>query len=127
MQEMHLYEYAVIRAFPKVEREEFINVGVIIFCKREKFIKMLRHIDEQKWQIHQSELDVADLHNTLDAFEKICYGEKNCGILATLAVDERFRWLTAVRSTCLQTTRPHTGFCKNLDNTLQQLFKELVL
>ena len=127
MQGKHLYEYAVIRVLPRVEREEFINIGIILFSKREKFIRMLFHLDEQRLSLFSSELDVELLRETIFSFEKICDGIKDGGEIAQLDIPERFRWLTAVRSSCIQTSRPHPGFSENLDRTLEKLFKEMVL
>lgn len=127
MQEKHLYEYAVIRVVPRVEREEFFNVGVILFCKKAKYIRMRWLLDEDKLALFPSELDITDLRNTLYAFEEICNGTKNGGCIGVFDVPERFRWLTAVRSACVQTSRPHSGLSINLDKTFDRLFAELVL
>lgn len=127
MQGKHLYEYAVIRFVPRVEREEFINIGIILFSKRAGYLKARYHINEEKLRLFSSELDTESIHDNLSVFDKICSGNKEGGYIATLEVPERFRWLTAVRSTSIQTSRPHTGFTNNLDETLQQLFLEQVL
>ncbi|MEA5080750.1 MAG: DUF3037 domain-containing protein [Dysgonamonadaceae bacterium] len=126
MQEKYLYEYAVIRVLPKVERDEFINVGVILFSKRPKYIRMKYRLDINKFQLFHTELDWDLLSQTLRSFESICNGEDNNSSISKLEVDERFRWLTAERSTCLQTSVSQNGFSDNLDETLEQLFKELV-
>ena len=122
MQGKHLYEYAVIRLVPKVEREEFFNVGIILFSKRAKYIKALYKVDENKLNLFSSELDRESLFANLHVFDKIC-----SGTIAALDVPERFRWLTAVRSASIQTSRPHPGFSDDLDRTLEILFRELVL
>lgn len=127
MQEKHLYEYAVIRVLPKVEREEFINVGIILFSKRAKYIKVLYKIDENKLKMFSDDVDIEEIDSILKAFEKISSGSKVGGVIATFDVPERFRWLTAVRSSCIQTSRPHSGFSSDLDQTIQCLFQELVL
>lgn len=127
MQEKHLYEYAVIRVLPKVEREEFINVGIILFCKREKYLKLSYTIDEKKLSAFSHEIDVPFLKENLNSLDKICQGKKEGGNVALFEIPERFRWITAVKSSCLQTSRPHPGFSDNLDETLTQLFNELVL
>lgn len=127
MQEKHLYEYAVIRVLPKVEREEFINVGIILFSKRAKYIKVLYKIDENKLKMFSDDVDIEEIDSILKAFEKISSGSKGGGVIATFDVPERFRWLTAVRSSCIQTSRPHSGFSSDLDQTIQCLFQELVL
>lgn len=127
MQDKHLYEYAVIRVLPRVEREEFLNVGIVLFCKREKFLKVAYHLDESRLRILSEEIDMEQLHQNLQSFEKICKGEKDGGPIAQLDVPSRFRWLTAVRSSVIQTSRPHPGLCSDLDKTLQRLYQELVL
>lgn len=127
MQEKHLYEYAVIRVLPRVEREEFINVGVILFSKKAKYIRMLYMLNNKRLALFSSELDMELLKNTLLSFEKVCKGDSDAGIIARLDAPERFRWLTAVRSSCIQTSRPHSGYTGDLDSTLQHLFDELVL
>lgn len=126
MQEQHLYEYAVIRVVPRVEREEFINVGVIVFCKRRKFIKMRFHLNEARLQALWPELDAGVLKLNLDSFEAIARGAKGAGPIALLEMPERFRWLTAVRSSVIQTSRPHPGLCTDLEHCTEKLFLELV-
>lgn len=127
MQEKHLYEYAVIRVVPRVEREEFLNVGIILFCKRAKFIQMLYAIDQSKMQLFSSELDLEQLQLNMESFQKIAHGAKNGGPIAQFELSERFRWLTALRSSAIQTSRPHPGFSIDLDKTVQRLFEEMVL
>ena len=127
MQEQHLYEYAVIRVLPKVEREEFLNIGIIMFCKKAKYIKMKYQIDANKLQLFASEMDFETLNTYLQAFEKITNASKNGGPIAQFDMPSRFRWLTAVRSSVLQTSRPHPGLCSDLDSTLERLFQELVV
>lgn len=127
MQEKHFYDYAVIRVLPQVEREEFINIGVILFSKKAKYIRMLYKLDERRLSLFSSEIDIDLLKETLISFEKICNGDKTAGLIAQFDIPERFRWLTAVRSACIQTSRPHSGFTHHLDETLKKLFTELVL
>ena len=127
MQEKHLYEYAVIRVLPKVEREEFINVGVILFSKREQFIGIKYFIDKEKLLLFSDEIDFEFIETSLKTFEKICRNSSSGGHIASLDVAERFRWITAVKSSCIQTSRPHPGFSTNLEETLNRLFQELVL
>ena len=127
MQEKHLYEYAVIRVVPRVEREEFINVGVVLFCKRKKFITVHYAINEAKLQCLSPELDVEQLNLNLESFKKIATGSKQGGPIALLEVPERFRWLTAVRSSVIQTSRPHPGLCDDPETKALKLFEELVL
>ncbi|MEI8087255.1 MAG: DUF3037 domain-containing protein [Paludibacter sp.] len=127
MQGKHLFEYAVIRVLPKVEREEFINVGIILFSKRAKYIRTMISLNEQRLSLFSTELDIDLLNKALKSFEKISMGSKDGGVIAQLDIPERFRWLTAVRSSCIQTSRPHPGFSDNLDVTVKRLFEEMVV
>lgn len=127
MQPKHLYEYAVIRVLPLVEREEFVNVGIVLFCKQAKFIKVHFVLNEAKLNLFSKELDLEQIRKNLESFQKIAAGEKNCGPIAQMDLASRFRWLTAVRSSSVQTSRPHPGLCDDLEQTAQRLFEELVL
>lgn len=123
----HLYEYAVIRLVPRVEREEFLNVGIILFSKSSNYLNCKHQIDTEKLKLFSCELEVGEIENNLIAFGKICSGAKDGGPVAQWEKSDRFRWLTAQRSSSLQTSRPHNGFSDDLDTTLQRLFAELVL
>ncbi|KGO95017.1 DUF3037 domain-containing protein [Flavobacterium subsaxonicum] len=127
MQDKHLYEYAIIRVVPRVEREEFINAGVILFCKRQRFIKVLYTVNETKLLALCPDFDTQQLALNLESFERIARGAKNGGPIALFEAAERFRWLTAIRSSVIQTSRPHPGFSDNLEDTANRLFKNIVL
>jgi hypothetical protein len=127
MQEKNLYEYAVIRVVPRVEREEFLNVGIILFCKRAKFIKMMYAVNEAKVVLFSEDFDLEQLELNLSSFQKIAHGGKEGGPIGAFDIPSRFRWLTAIRSSAIQTSRPHTGLCVDLEETTQRLFNELVL
>ncbi|MBZ4042358.1 DUF3037 domain-containing protein [Flavobacterium hibisci] len=127
MQDNHLYEYAVIRVVPRVEREEFLNIGIILFCKKAKFIKVLSHIDDAKIQALSNDFDLEQLHCNIAALKKIASGDKDGGPIGEMDIPSRFRWLTAIRSSAIQTSRPHPGLCEDLEKTIQRLFEELVL
>ncbi len=127
MQEKHLYEYAVIRVLPAVEREEFLNVGIILFCKKVKFIKVYYTVNEHRLRSFSGELDTEQLCLNLQSFEKIAIGDETAGPIALMDLPSRFRWLTAVRSSSIQTSRPHPGLCNDLEQTAKRLFEELVL
>ncbi len=127
MQDSHLYEYAVIRVVPRVEREEFLNIGIILFCKKAKFIKVLSHIDDAKIQALSNDFDLEQLHCNIAALKKIASGDKDGGPIGEMDIPSRFRWLTAIRSSAIQTSRPHPGLCEDLEKTIQRLFEELVL
>jgi len=127
MQGRSLYEYAAIRIVPRVEREEFINAGVILYCKDRKFLKTLYQIDREKLEAFRCEIEIEELEKHLKAIEKICNGDKDGGPVAQWSMAERFRWLTAERSASIQTSRPHNGFTADPEKTLRRLFEELVL
>tara|TARA_R110000868_G_scaffold57476_3_gene177427 strand:- start:2034 stop:2417 length:384 start_codon:yes stop_codon:yes gene_type:complete len=127
MHEKNLYEYAVIRVVPRVEREEFLNVGIVLFCKKAKFIKVLHNLNFEKVVSLSVEADVEQIQLNLSAFEKVAHGTKDGGPIATMDIPSRFRWLTALRSSVIQTSRPHSGLCDDLEKTTQRLFEEYVL
>ena len=127
MHDKHLYEYAVIRIVPLVEREEFFNVGVIVYCKSPRYINMKYQLDAQKLVAFCPDLDVEQVQKNLNAFKAVSCAEKDGGPIAQLEASERFRWLTATRSSVIQTSKTHPGFSENLEVTLEQLFVDLVL
>ncbi|MCD6063920.1 MAG: hypothetical protein K0R82_1831 [Flavipsychrobacter sp.] len=127
MQEQHLFEYAVIRLVPRVEREEFLNVGVVLYCPGQKFLSCRFVLDEAKLKAFGCEPDCEELKQYLTAMERICAGSPDSGPIGKLAIAERFRWLTATRSTVVQTSRVHTGFCDDAGEELGKLLDQLVL
>lgn len=126
MQEKDSFEYAVIRVVPKVEREEFLNVGVVLFCKAQKFLGVKWKIDEARLNALSDKLDANELRDYLQAFERISNGANDGGDIAKLPIAERFRWLTATRSTIVQTSKVHPGLCDDAAEKLDQLFAQLV-
>ncbi|MDB5201029.1 MAG: hypothetical protein JWQ27_438 [Ferruginibacter sp.] len=126
MQEKYLFEYAVIRVVPQVEREEFVNVGVVLFCSKLKFLGMRYQLDVARLQAFSPLLDIAELHDYLKAFEHICIGGKAAGPIGLLPTAERFRWLTATRSTVVQTSKVHPGFCTEGAAMLDHMFTQMV-
>ena len=121
-----LYEYAVIRIVPRVEREEFINAGIVLFCKKEKYLKCKYELHEEKLRCMYAAADIDFIKQNLQSFENIALGKKNESIIASLDLPERFRWLTATRSTVIQASKVHPGLCFNEDETLEKLFNEYV-
>lgn len=121
---MHLYEYAVVRFMPRVEREEFVNVGLVMMCKRRRWIRARIRLDESKALALFPLADLAAVTSQLEAFGRVAEGLELH--TASLEPHERFRWLTAVRSACITTSRPHPGICADLDDTFDHLFTELV-
>lgn len=127
MQDNQLFEYAVIRVVPRVDREEFLNVGVILFCKKQNFLEARFKLDEERIRIFCPKLDIVVVEEHLKTIERICRGDKDAGPIARLSIAERFRWLTATRSTIVQTSKTHPGFCIDAGATLVKLFEQLVL
>jgi len=126
MQEKHLFEYAVIRIVPKVEREEFLNVGVVLYCKRPVFLKSKISLNAKRLMSIFPDIDIEEITAHLRAFEQIIAGDTGAGPIAALDTASRFRWLTAKRSTILQTSVVHPGICKDPGLTLNNLYEQLV-
>jgi len=127
MQENQLFEYAVIRVVPRVEREEFLNVGVILYSRKQNFLQALFKLDKMRLQAFSDKLDTGEVEEHLLAFERICNGGPDSGPIGQLDMASRFRWLTATRSTVVQTSKVHPGFCDNPAEAIQKLFTQLVL
>jgi hypothetical protein len=127
MQENHLFEYAVLRIVPRVEREEFINVGVILYCKKHSFLQTVFSVSEERLLALDPATDVKEIQSHLEALSAISAGKPGSGPIAALDLASRFRWLTAKRSTVVQTSPVHPGLCKDPATTLQRLHEQLVL
>ena len=127
MQDNHLFEYAVIRVVPKVEREEFMNVGIIVFCKKQRFLQTLFTLNPERLKAFAPHLDVAEVEAYLHAFERISSGARDSGPIGRMDAPSRFRWLTATRSTVVQTSKVHPGFCNDLPAAVGRLHAQLVL
>jgi hypothetical protein len=127
MQESSLFEYAVIRVVPQVEREEFLNVGVILYCPAQKFLQCQCSLDESRFNAFAAKADTEGIKAHLHAFAEICRGSKDGGPIAKLDLASRFRWLTATRSTVVQTSKVHPGLSADPTKTLEKLYAELVL
>jgi hypothetical protein len=127
MQENYLFEYAIIRVVPKVEREEFLNVGVVLYCAKQHFLQMRYYLDKERLQAFCCDTDVDEIKEYLHAFEQICLGNKDAGPIAKLPIAGRFRWLTAARSTVVQTSKVHPGLCLNATDMLAKIYEQQVL
>lgn len=123
----HLFEYAVIRIVPCVEKEEFINAGIILYCASQKFLQVVHQLNEKKLHAFSDETDIESIRQRLMAFEKIARGEKSGGTIATLPIASRFRWLASTKSTVIQTSPVHPGLCSDPYETMMKLFQQLVL
>ncbi len=127
MPEQHLFEYAVIRIVPQVEREEFLNVGVVLYCAKEKFLQAKFQLDTERITAFSPKANASEIQEYLLAFQHICSGSKEGGTIAKLPIAERFRWLTATRSTVVQTSKVHPGLCDSAAAMLERLYAQLVL
>lgn len=126
MSARQLYEYAIIRIVPRVERGERINAGVILYCASQKYLGMRYEINEHKIKALNMEADIEEIKNALEGFEKVCCGKDDSGPIGSLNAAERFRWLTAKRSTLIQVSEVHPGFTIDPEKKLNELFIKLV-
>ena len=126
MPDNNLYEYAILRLVPRVEREEFMNIGVVLFCKARKYLKVKYALDDQRILSFSASISVDEVQCYLQAFDNICQGTKQGGPIAQLPIPERFRWLTATRSTVIQASKVHPGMCDDPGATLEHLFSMMV-
>lgn len=127
MQNKFTYEYAIIRLVPKVEREEFFNVGVLLFSKQKNYIGIKYAIDPEKLKVFSSEIDIDTFTGYLDAWKLISKGDPSGGEIAKLDLANRFRWLAASRSTMIQSSKTHSGLCLNPEEELEDIFNKYVL
>lgn len=126
MQGKQVYEYAFIRVVPRVERGEFVNVGVMTFCKRKRYLGIRYQIDEKRLLALAPGIDLEEVSQYLRAWELICLGDAKGGRIALLDPAERFRWLTAAKSTIIQASPVHPGLCIDPEQVLQDLFEKYV-
>jgi Protein of unknown function (DUF3037) len=122
----YTYDYAIIRVVPRVEREEFVNVGVIMSCPAREFLEARIELDEQRLRAFDSTLDMESIRAYLATIPAICEGGEQAGPIGQLSQRERFHWLVAPRSTIIQTSPVHTGCCENPDAVLDHLLDTMV-
>ena len=120
------FEYAVVRVVPHVEREEFINAGVILFCDARDYLAARIGLDEARLRALAPEADATLVRVHLEAIARICEGGPAAGPIGRLPIRERWRWLVAPRSTILQTSAPHPGLAEAPEESLERLFCGLV-
>ena len=122
------YDYAVIRVVPRVEREEFVNVGVILSCPAKDFLEARIHVDAPRLLALDPALDVETIERHLASIPVVCRGGVDAGPIGALPVRQRFHWLVAPRSTQIQTSLVHAGLCEDDPAaTLEHLLKTMVL
>jgi hypothetical protein len=115
------FDYAIVRVVPRVERQEFINAGVVAFCLEKKYLGARIRLDEQRLKALWPDADVALIRDHLAAVERVCAGDPAAGPIAALSQRERFHWLVSARSTIIQTSPVHSGMCDGTDQILDQL------
>ena len=120
------FDYAVIRVVPRVDREEFVNAGVILFCLQKDFLKARVEVDEPRLRALWPEVDVELIRQHLEAIPRICDGDPDAGPIARLSLRERFHWLVSPRSTMIQVSPVHTGLCEEPERALEELFQRMV-
>jgi len=120
------YDFAVIRIVPRVEREEFVNAGVVVFCPTQKYLKARVLIDDDRLRALWPDLDIALIRQHLEPFPAICAGDAEAGPIAARPLRERFHWVVAPRSTMIQISPVHTGLCNSPESVLDELFEKLV-
>ena len=119
------FDYAIIRLVPRVERDEFLNVGAIVFCAEQGFLASRIELDEHRVLAFAPRLDLTCVQEHLDTIARVCAG-KNAGAIGALSQRERFHWLVAPRSTMIQTSPTHCGLGDNPQNALDDLFFKMV-
>jgi hypothetical protein len=120
------YDYAIVRVVPRVEREEFVNVGVIVSCPRKEFLEARIEIDANRLQALDPSIDIEAIRTYLASIPAICAGGSQGGTIGRLSRRERFDWLVAPRSTIIQTSKVHTGRCTDPATLLEHLLNTMV-
>ncbi len=126
MRAVELYDYAIVRVVPRVEREEFINAGAIVSCQRTGFLQAAVELDEDRLLALDPWADVPLVRRHLEVIATICAGSPQGGPIAALSHRARFHWLTARRSSIIQTSAVHTGRCDDPAALLEHLMRCMV-
>jgi hypothetical protein len=120
------FDYAVVRVVPRVERGEFVNAGVIVSCPGKSYLKARVELDAARLAALDPGFDRETVERHLAAIQRICEGGAGAGPIGLLPQRARFHWLVAPRSTIIQTSPVHTGFCGDGDAMLERLFDQMV-
>jgi Protein of unknown function (DUF3037) len=120
------YDYAIVRVVPRVEREEFVNVGAIVSCAERDYLACRIELDDQRVLALDPDMDLQTLRTYLATIPAICTGGGAAGTIGLLSPRERFHWLVAPRSTIIQTSPVHTGRCKDPNVLLERLLDTMV-
>ncbi len=120
------YDYAVVRVVPRVEREEFINAGIILSCPAEDYLGACIELDENRLRGLDPGVNLESVRAHLASIPLICAGGSQAGPIGLLTRRERFDWLVAPRSTIIQVSPVHTGRCTDVPGTLEHLLEAMV-
>ena len=120
------FDYAVVRVVPRVERGEFVNAGVIVSCPGRNYLKARVELNAERLAALDPGFDRETVERHLNAIPLICEGGAGAGPIGLLPQRARFHWLVAPRSTIIQTSPVHTGFCEDGDRMLEHLFDTMV-
>ena len=120
------FQYAIVRVVPRVERGEFLNAGVIVLSRPQRFLGAKVRLDEDRLRAIAPDADPATILPHLAAIERIAAGDPTAGPMAQLVQGERFHWLVAPSSTVIQASEVHTGLCDDPAVELDHLFERLV-
>jgi hypothetical protein len=120
------YDYAIVRVVPRVEREEFINAGVILSCQAQDFLAARIDLDESRLLALDPRVDLEAVRVNLASIPLVCAGGPAAGPIGKLTPRERFHWLVAPRSTIIQTSPVHSGRCQDPAAALDHLVRTMV-
>jgi hypothetical protein len=126
MRERAAFDYALIRVVPRVEREEFLNAGAVIYCPARRFLAARVELDRSRLAALDASLDLDLLEQHLQAIPAICAGDVRAGPMACLTHSERFHWVVAPRSTVVQTSPVHAGLTDDPARELEHLIETMV-
>ena len=121
------FDYAIIRIVPRVEREEFINAGVVVFCPEQRFLGARVKLNEGRLVALAPHVDVEVVKSRLSGLAAVCRGDASAGEVARLGLRERFHWVVSPKSTILQVSAVHSGLCESPEQVLARLFEELCI
>jgi len=126
MHDLASFDYAIVRVVPRVERAEFVNVGVIIFCRTLGYLDARISLERERLLAIAPGIDLDEVERHLRLIPRICRGGTEGGPIGLLSPSERFHWLTAPRSTVIQTSPVHSGLCTDTAATLERILKQAV-
>ncbi|MEV4682806.1 DUF3037 domain-containing protein [Streptomyces kurssanovii] len=126
MNDRDVFEYALLRVVPRVERGECFNAGVVVYCRARTFVAARTHLDEGKLRALDPEADVTGVRAALHAVEGVCRGGDAAGQASRDDAGRRFRWLIAPRSTVVQPGPVHTGLTADPEAEVERLLDLLV-